>query len=318
MAAAITRSPHTLSQVVQRAFTMHRRLVRYSVLTGDCEPVTTREMGATMAIPIDRAPKFERKWQQVERRIPFALEAIRDGTALGNVRVAETIRDCLAMHMARTLDIIAGNEEAWRQARDQSIASIAGRPSSADSFRARRGLEPVGPDALEAEARTLYDEAVAAEKGSSHTAEAMLEWYRDARTFLGGLKVEIGRAVEGEFLISDAPAQAIKFGAAGVGVIDGTAWRSADTILMPIDRRFTIGVSRTGGAVDLPQEVVDELNRGQILAAHDHVAWHPDAELRAFADGHRSERRARVPILPPDADLDVTHFMPGPDAWRRE
>jgi hypothetical protein len=279
------------------------------VVTGNWDLVTTRKMGATTAIPLDRAPKFERTWQRVETRIPFALEAIRDGRALGIPRVADTIRNCLAMHMARTLDILAVNDTVWLEARERSVASIAARPSTADSFRARRGLEPVGPGALEAEARTLYDEAVAAEKASPHTAESMLEWYASARAFLAGLEIEIGRAVEGEFLISDAPAQAIKFDATGVGVIDGTPWRSADAILMPIDRHYTIGVSRRGGLVELDQAQVDMLNRFQVLAAHEHVAWHPDADLLAFADAHRVEHQPRVPGMPHGADLDVTHFI---------
>src|SRR3954464_5578346 len=110
MTPTTTRNSHTLSQVVQRAFTKHGRLLRYSVATGDWDLVATREMGATRDIPLDRAPKFERKWQQVEVRIPFARDAIHAGTALGDRRVAATIRDCLAMHMARTLDILAVND----------------------------------------------------------------------------------------------------------------------------------------------------------------------------------------------------------------
>ena len=310
MTTTLTRRPHTLSQVVQRAFTKRGRLVRYSVLTGDWDLVTTRDMGATRAIPLDRAPKFEHRWQQVEKRVPFALEAIHGGKALGNPRVVSTIRDCLAMHMARTLDILAVDEAVWQRASEQSVASIAARPSTAVSFRTRRGVDPVGLGALELEARTIYEEAVTAVKASSHTAESMLERYDDARAFLDGLNVEIGRAVEGEFLISNAPAQAIKFDNTGVGGLDGIPWRSADTILMPVDRRFTIGVSRAGGTIDLPQRIVDQLNRRQILAAHEHVAWHPDANLRPFADAHRREHRERVPVLPPGADLDVTHFSP--------
>lgn len=140
MSTEVVRKPHTVSQVVLRGFCKGRRLVRYSVLTGDDELVGTRRMGVTREIPLDRAPKFEKVWQKLEVRLDLALDLVRRGAAHKDPKTVEVLRDCVAIHMARTIDVMAVNREFWAQAAEPSIRSLAADPRTAESFRRRRGI----------------------------------------------------------------------------------------------------------------------------------------------------------------------------------
>jgi hypothetical protein len=227
----------------------------------------------------------------MEDRLPGVLQAVDDGTALGDPDALEVLRDCLAVHMARSRDLAALDDVVWRVAGpaavDRLAARLAGDPRVADSFRLRHsGLEPAGREALVMEAKAIAGEllgtSTADVEASSFRADRMLDLYQQARHRLDGAGVEIGVAREGEFLISDAPAQSLKAGHRGVGPRGGVPWSTASTIVMPIGRRAFLGVGPQNAYFDIDRAQVDQMNRMQIASAYESVAWHPDADLLSF------------------------------------
>ena len=238
----------------------------------------------TMVHPVDPAG-FEAVWRQIEDRLPAAFDKVEAGTAVTDPVTVDLLRNCLAVHMARTKDLIALHEGIWRVWADRNIDALAQDRRTAESFRRnRRGLVPVGPEALRQEGQAIVGRSVAAIEASSFRADRMLELYREARKRLARVGLEIGVADSGEFLISDAPAQTLRAGSPGVGFLRGVAWGNATTIIMPIGRRHLLAVGAQNAYLHLDRTAVDYLNRCQVQAAHEFVAWHPDADLRGFVE----------------------------------
>jgi hypothetical protein len=113
-------------------------------------------------------------------------------------------------------------------------------------------------------------------------ARRFLALYLVAKERVNKHPIEIGIAQEGEFLIGDAPAQSYRTGHPGVGPLGGVPWGRASTFMMPLGRRYVLGLGRAPAYLDLDRSAVNTLNRGQVLAAHRWVVWHPNANLREF------------------------------------
>jgi hypothetical protein len=259
-------------------------------------------MGYTHRLHPDDPAAFEALWAATETQVPAALDAVEAGQAFDRPEIANVLRDLLALHMARSPDLIALHDWIWEQQRVPTTAGLARRlvidPGTTASFRDRHfGLLP-GPGGLELEAGRLaaeiYDRSVAGMEGSSFRADRMVELFRQARSVVGRGGLEIGVAMEGEFLIGDAPAQTHPRGTGGIGVLGGTPWGKASTITMPIGRRHMLGLGPRDTYLDLDRGHVQELNRRQVMTAHRFVAWHPDADLLDHVlDALRYRRSAR-------------------------
>lgn len=146
-------------------------------------------------------------------------------------------------------------------------------------------------------------------EASPFTADAILEAYEDARALAGSAGVELVTAVEGEFLIGDAPAQTLLEGSEAVGPLGGMPWKGSSTICMPVTRRHAVALGPADDAFAVGRDAVDDLNRRQSMAAHQFLAWHPDADLRDLAAAARASRSPGGRVrLPADVSLDLTRF----------
>jgi hypothetical protein len=240
---------------------------------------------------------FEAKWKDVEDRLPEALRALDDGRLLAEPDALLAIKDCLAVHMARS-KIIPAIDDRMADAISERLAErMSDHPGIEDSFRRRhRGLVPAGSEARRMEAAAIVDEQIEAFRQSSWAADSMLRWYDEARKMVGAVQIEIWEARGGEFLIGDVPAPSIKRGHPRVGPLGGVPWRGANTIFMPLGRRHVIALTRAGGSFVAGPAEIEVMNRYQIGAAHREIAWHPDADFSALIDevlGPTSEAHSR-------------------------
>jgi hypothetical protein len=279
----------------------NRMVVAFDKTTGRIKRLGLRGMGYSQRIHPKEPVRFEAAWSSTENLLPSALDAVEAGVAFDQPDTVEILRTSLAIHMARSLDLIAVDDLAWRTYGRSAIENLARElatdPRTIDSFRHRHaGLDPAGPAALQLEARRLaaeiYRAAVLDVEASSFRAERILELYDDAKQVVARAGLEIGVAKSGEFLIGDAPAQAHPRGPGGIGARGGTPWRGAGTIAMPLGRKHVLGLGRKDDYIEIDAAGVEELNRRQVLTAHRFVAWHPDADLATFvADFVASARR---------------------------
>ena len=128
----------------------------------------------------------------------------------------------------------------------------------------------------------LIDDALAKLDASSFTADRMDALYDRALPLVKRGEIVIGLARAPELIISDTPAQSLRHGHPGVGPLGGVPWDRAGTIVMPIGPRHVILLGTKAEYRDLDAEAVADLNAAQVVAADETLAWHPDADMRAF------------------------------------
>ena len=236
------------------------------------------------ANPID----FEGIWQRAETAFPSVVAAIEAGTIHSEPELLDALRDCLAVHFARSNTI----ERVARAARDPVIASVTEHISRRPDLRSPAGLIPAGQEGRKVIADQWMDRQVTTRfRHEEIVPERMMAVYHTIRDFVFSQAVEIGVATGGEFLIGDTPALTFRSGR-GFQVPLG----EAEALFMPIGRKHVATLASANRYVPLPRDQVDGLNRAQAAAAHMHVMWHPNAEMDGFVQGVREGI-----ALPPDS-----------------
>lgn len=314
MPTPTTKEPHLVSRVVLRAWVGDDgQLVRYDLRSGKSTLTGPDGMGFTRDLALGEAPGFEGTWSAFENAWPEARDAVERGTALADEAVLAVLRECIAVHIARTHDLLLVHRETTKRTVEASTDSIAADPTLSAIFLHRHGRNAEGPEELRDLARLLLEEARREVEASSFTADSIVEAYEGARRIVDGQGVEIYEAAEGEFLIGDAPAQTVGESLDELGPLEGIPWAQAQSIVMPVTRRHTIALGPENVLLTVAQDDVDRLNAAQIRAAHAHVAWHHEAGLEAFAAQERAKRPARrVPSFPTEATFDLTSLPKDP------
>ncbi len=297
-----------MSRVVLRAWVGDDgQFVRYDLQSGKSKLSGPDGMGFTKDLSLDAAPAFESTWSAFENAWPKARDAVEDGSALADAAVVSLLRQCIAVHMARTHDLLLVHRQTVLRAVEESVDSIATDPAVAAIYREQYGHDAAGPDELRELGRILLEEAARDVEASSFTADSIVEAYEEACRIVENKSVEIYESRDDEFLIGDAPAQTVGDNLDELGPLEGIPWSRASSILMPITRRHTIALGPESVLVTVAREDVDRMNAAQVRTAHAHVAWHPASGLESFAAVERAKRPPRrMPAFPTGASFDIT------------
>ncbi len=275
---------HLVSQALLRRFADERGLLAsMSVRHRTVKLVGPDGLCWTRSLSPQNPETFEAVWKKTEDRLPELLNAVESQAVLGDQKLVDLLRDCLAVHWARSNTLPRLLQLTDPLSRRMLKSTMLHDPKLRAVFRERhRGLWPAGPESLSREADDLLDRASQSVAASGFVAELLMDNYNVAKERAYAEQVEIGIAEAGEFLIGDAPAQSLKAGHGGVGPLGGVPWAAATTIVLPLGRRHMMSLGSTSSYISLDQPEVDYLNRVQIATAQDHVMWHPDADLRSF------------------------------------
>ena len=205
----------------------------------------------------------EQLWETVENNLPASLDAVETGSLSASQEMV--LKQAIALHFFR--------RDVTKFAFEQSLArSLANRDQDASEGR-------------------FSTPTLAALRGRAD--ESSSEWFQDSVEDLfrrgtaevSSAQLEIVTAVEGEFLIGDGAILSLSSDG-GFGTLPFT---DAATHLLPVGRRHAIALAPEGGAVQVEQSWVDQLNTAQIREASSHVFFHPDSGLEDFVTAARLE-----------------------------
>jgi hypothetical protein len=227
------RRPHLVSVAVSRRFTDERgELVVVPWRGRKPKRIGPEGFGYTDRLAPTDPEAFEAVWKGVEDRLGAAIDAVEAGNVLGDATHEQTVRDCLAMHWARSADILRLDDDLFVLERDHIVADLAKRlrPDRRVEQRYRErhfGLVPASRE-LDRESRAIAEEiysgAVESIDALPFRAERMIELYEWARARFGEVGLEVWAIpddVASEFVLADAPAQALRHGHDGVGGLGG-------------------------------------------------------------------------------------------------
>ncbi|MDQ6884552.1 MAG: DUF4238 domain-containing protein [Candidatus Dormibacteraeota bacterium] len=271
------RKQHLVSQLVLRRFTQAGQIIRVDLQTGQRElrnPASCMyKRGYISANP----KEAEELWGTVERRLPPALAALDAGTLFQNQNDVNAIKDCIALHFARSFGLL------WtrRTALDRAEAKVRAKILEEDrqflerQFYLRHHFYPAGSEGLQlaadefiAEAERLIDNPETFSKTVRETFEVVL-----ARFGASELEISSPEHGAGEFLIGDAPALTLRRGSLGGGPHGGVPIFEADTVIMPLGPRHLASLSITERVHDLTQDQMTTVNRSQVINAFNEVCF---------------------------------------------
>lgn len=303
------RRQHVISKVLLKRFADGSdddpRLVGYNLHYGASKHYSITSVGYIEDFIPHDSEAAEAAWGSIETNVHPALEALEASTAELTGTHVETLKQLIALHYIRRNVIMDLAKGVYGNVREGRLRAL-----TTEKWR----LEPVGLEHLGRIPKTDNDiEEVTrwlGEKYDEFEAEllsgAIINAVRVAAPALENSHLQIWRAGEGEFLISDQGVLTLDRHAEPVRT--GGLTRNF-THLLPIGRGTQIALAPRPLEVTLTGEQVNELNRLHLRIADRFVYYHPDSGLGAFCDLNRrksSTSGAGEAISESDAGADAT------------
>lgn len=294
---------HVVSQVILRRFARRverrqgRQLSWMNLEYPAAKPKFSGPAGCGVAPHFVRyaSRSAERIWAVIEDRLPPALQACDNGTLFDHPKHVNTIKEAIALHFVRSYQTLGVHERAWAETRDEHRSAWLNMPGFLDrAHYARTGLYAAGVEALEATADDLLAPVEALVRSGAMFRARIEDVFKMALEKAKAACLEIGKPGNGEFLIGDTPALAIRYDRPGVRPLDGIAMGDANAVLLPLGPRRLASLGKVDMYGTIPKEWVDAFNTLQVRAAHKHVYFRPGSGLEEFvrrAVNVRSQRR---------------------------
>lgn len=255
---------HVVSQVVLSEFAVDRHLEVEDVRNpGRWRPKSPAAVGYVNDFVQHDSAAIEGLWQTVETRLPQAIRLVREGTAPHPGSPEEsTLRDCVALHWARSKSVKTKASEAWLKVQAEHLKDFrTGRRPLLEAIYARRTGRPGTEeelDALNAELHTGPDEIL----DGRHFASRIPQFYEFARKRFATSNLQVllcGDRVE-DLVMSDSPVLTPSGLKPGLNPSQGVALGDATAAGMPIGPRVFIGIHHVSEVGELHAAEVELLN----------------------------------------------------------
>jgi hypothetical protein len=293
-AAPTVPEQHTVSQVILRRFLgptpQGDRLLAYNLQYGKAKMRTPRAVGKiTNFVQVDSL-ETERVWGRTEQDLPAAIDAARTRRVLQNPRHVAVIKDAIALHFARSLDILHSVDQSWQQALAVARAAyLADQATLSELFYRKHGFLASGPAAAEEIADDLLRTARTLYESGSYFRLRVVDLFEGARRLAAAARLEIirPRRSHHQFLLGDVPAISYDAGSNALGIPGGVPFGDATTVFLPLSPTRLAALSRTDRFEAVPARAVRQVNAFTVAKARDYVYMHPGSGLETFV---RSER----------------------------
>ncbi len=271
---------HVVSRVLLRRFTnppsRHVGVLDLRSRTSSSENIRT--VGALTDFVVKGADKTEEKWRKVEERLPHAFKLIEQRRILDDKKFLDTVRDCIALHFARSFAVAELYQQQRQVKRQQVTDNLLARFPAAQIVRALTGLE-VLPGSAEYLARDLlarrFDEDV---EDHALPAQILLENYERGRELAKNAELEFWYT-EDELLLGDLPVTTYDRTADKVGLLSGVAWGDADALFMPLGPHHAVALSKKAAYLDAGARTVEWMNVRQVQGAYREIYYRPGSGI---------------------------------------
>lgn len=290
---ALVRKQHTVSASLLRRFatgsSQGAQVTAVNLRTGRSKPTSIRRAGVVNDFITADSKKMEDIWGQVENRLPEAIDAAEAGTVLDDPRLCAVLRDAIALHYIRC-ETTKTVMTRVRQQTAPAVLRAAVRDRRADFERQfplhMSGLVPAGDEALLYLAERLAQDTLNTLASPEYTRFRFEDVFEKAKAHASGWSLEVVKAVDGEFLIGDVPVVTSRAGSTGLGMAD-IPLGDASQIVMPLTPSIVVSVGPSPSYGTVPRELVDELNRRQVVAANERVFHRVGADFTDFIAANR-------------------------------
>lgn len=236
----------------------------------------------------------EQLWKETEDRLPDALGALDAGALLSNREHVVTIKNAIALHYARSgaTRIASLRVAATVAAAARNMWLTQRRPQLEAEFLRSKGFYAVGDQALGRFLDEIMKPTLTTVTSDQWFRTRVEDIFHKARELTDSSGLEVLTSSGKEFLIGDVPALTIPRDGSRPGVLGGTAFGEARTVLMPLGPRHVVALARTSANAELTPDQVSMVNTYQIQGALEHVYFRPGSGLAQFVRSVQPTSRA--------------------------
>jgi hypothetical protein len=116
-----------------------------------------REAGKVTDFVLSASDSAERLWKNVEDNLPSALRAAQTDQILDDERSLSVIREAMALHYVRSIQVWRVHQRSWNQARNNVRSDLTANPETLRRVFIDRfgGIEPAGNEAIDPDRRPV-------------------------------------------------------------------------------------------------------------------------------------------------------------------
>ncbi|MCL4509425.1 MAG: DUF4238 domain-containing protein [Chloroflexi bacterium] len=292
---------HVVSRVVLRRFEhpTTNLIGNHSIQYGLRKPTGPGGLGWVKDFVKIDSTATEELWGTTESKLPDALAAADTQTLFDNAEHVATIKEAIALHYARSIDVLDQYEDLWQQVLAAKRAELYASPAATDAIYTLKTGDATGkPDDAMRESLAkewlqrltdIYETGVGFRFRVQH-------YFREATTMITSAGLEVLRPPSGsEFLIGDVPVITTDATGHVRGIAAGVPIGSAATVAMPLGPRLLVALGPKDLYAELDAKYVERLNAWQIEAAKRAVYFRPGSPCEPLAAQIRPPTGYRPP-----------------------
>lgn len=289
----LVENQHVVSRAVLKNFSFKGTkggdfLIPYNVRAKrESDPLGLRGCGKIPHFIRYASKSLEDLWKSsVEDHLHRVSASIRDRSILDKPDLVTVIKDCIALHLARSpwyLEVHSASiDEAQRKLKPELIARFKAPLSRL--FFAKYGFYPAGDEALESVVDEFFADWRQDNSDGLMERQDIEQAFERIRGAFSLLEINVLFAPSGsEFLISDVPAFTYVFDATGKRFARiRKAVGDSNGVGMPIARDCFVMTSPNLGMGEASVDFVDYLNAVQMEIAYEHVYYRQGSSLASF------------------------------------
>lgn len=283
MDAPHVKRQHVVSRVVLARFAVDKVVEVEDVRKpGRWRPKSPSAVGYVEDYVRHDSAGAEALWQQTETLLSTALDELDGGVPERGSRTEQTVKDCLALHWARSHSFKAAADRAWERVRLSSANDLARRPELlARIFAQRTGRDDPTPQDL-ADINDDLHEGPEDVVDGRHFSARVRHFYAEAQDKFADRSLEVGRCLPGarDLVISDNPVVTPSRRKPGLNAEQGVALGDARAVGMPLGQRLFVSLADwpDGARIDDAQGAL--LNDWQASVRRTHLVRRPLGEPR--------------------------------------
>ena len=241
----------------------------------------------------------ERLWNLTERVLPEALAAAQDGTLFRSPQHVKTLKETIALHYARSFEVLDTHDEIWTQGLEVARARFLKDPKYLSRVHyLKTGMylpatateaQRVMADGLLQHTRDLFVSGVA-------FRFRVVRMFNQVSTLVARAGLQLLRP-EGnaEFLIADVPAITTDASSNHQSIRAGVPIGSAASVFLPLGPHLGVGLGPRDEDLQVNSGQVERLNTWEVLAARHGVFMRAGSPLATWVATIRPPTGPRRP-----------------------